>query len=74
LGHSFGLEIHENPRFNTTDKTVLKTGMVMTVEPGIYIKGWGGIRIEDDILITKNGHEILSKNAPKQFEELCLNS
>ncbi|MDR1924154.1 MAG: Xaa-Pro peptidase family protein, partial [Planctomycetaceae bacterium] len=39
LGHSFGLEIHENPRFNTTDKTVLKTGMVMTVEPGIYIKG-----------------------------------
>ncbi|MDR2763157.1 MAG: Xaa-Pro peptidase family protein [Planctomycetaceae bacterium] len=72
LGHSLGLEIHENPRFNLKDNTILKAGMVMTVEPGIYIKNWGGIRIEDDILVTKNGCEILSKHVPKNFDEYVL--
>ncbi|MCL2743690.1 MAG: aminopeptidase P family protein [Planctomycetaceae bacterium] len=72
LGHSFGLKIHENPRFSPSQSTVLKVGMVMTVEPGIYIQDWGGVRIEDDILITKDGCEILSKDVPKAFDEMCV--
>ena len=71
LGHSIGLQIHEDPRFAPGDKTVLKPGMVLTVEPGIYLKGWGGIRIEDDILVTKTGCEVLSRAVPKTFEEMC---
>ena len=70
LGHSIGLQIHENPRFASGDKTVLKTGMVLTVEPGIYLKGWGGVRIEDDILVTKSGCEVLSKGVPKAWDEV----
>jgi len=70
LGHSIGLEVHENPRFRSDDGTVLKAGMVLTVEPGIYLKGWGGVRIEDDILVTKSGCEVLSKDVPKSFEEM----
>jgi Xaa-Pro aminopeptidase len=70
LGHAIGLEIHESPRFTVDNNTVLKPGMVMTVEPGIYLKGWGGVRIEDDILITKTGCEVLSRSLPKSFEEI----
>jgi Xaa-Pro aminopeptidase len=70
LGHSIGLRIHEDPRFAPGNKTVLKPGMVMTVEPGIYLKGWGGIRIEDDVLVTKSGCEVLSRDVPKAFEEM----
>lgn len=57
LGHSFGLDIHEPPRFaqNNQGDVILKPGMIMTVEPGIYIPNWGGVRIEDDILITQDG-------------------
>jgi Xaa-Pro aminopeptidase len=68
LGHSIGLQVHEDPRFRKGDKTVLKPGMVLTVEPGIYLKGWGGVRIEDDILVTKSGCEVLSQDVPKTFE------
>ncbi|MDR0327191.1 MAG: Xaa-Pro peptidase family protein [Planctomycetaceae bacterium] len=70
LGHSIGRRIHEDPRFAPGNKTILKPGMVMTVEPGIYLKGWGGIRIEDDVLVTKSGCEVLSRDVPKAFDEM----
>lgn len=60
LGHGFGLEIHENPRMAPINDAPLKAGMVITVEPGIYLPGWGGVRIEDDILVTKDGHRVLT--------------
>lgn len=66
LGHSVGLEIHENPSFSPRDETILKPGMVLTVEPGIYLTNWGGVRIEDLIAVTSDGCEILSKS-PKHL-------
>ena len=69
LGHSLGLEIHENPRFNPTDETILQPGMVMTVEPGIYIPGRFGVRIEDMVVITSDGFENLT-HYPKQLTVL----
>lgn len=68
LGHGIGLETHEAIRFSPSSKDVLKPGMVVTIEPGIYLPGWGGIRIEDDILVTKDGHAVLT-STPKTFEE-----
>lgn len=66
LGHSFGMEIHESPRFSKLSDDVMKPGMIMTVEPGIYLPGFGGVRIEDDIVITETGIKILT-HAPKSF-------
>ena len=62
LGHSLGLGVHDGPGLSQTSNVVLEPGMVMTVEPGIYIEGWGGIRIEDDVVVTESGCEILSKS------------
>lgn len=61
LGHGLGIECHESPRLSPTDETILSVGMVVTVEPGIYIEGVGGVRIEDDILVTVDGYEIITK-------------
>lgn len=72
LGHGIGLEVHEAPRLAQNQKTVLQPGMIVTVEPGIYIPGWGGVRIEDDILVTRSGHEVLT-DVPKNLDECVLN-
>ncbi|MBN1218787.1 MAG: aminopeptidase P family protein [Anaerolineae bacterium] len=65
LGHSLGLAIHENPRFSYLYKEEIPAGAVMTVEPGIYIPGWGGVRHEDVVLVQDGGVEILT-SAPKE--------
>ncbi|UTR14475.1 Xaa-Pro peptidase family protein [Salipaludibacillus sp. LMS25] len=62
-GHGLGMEVHERPGLSHRSDKRLKAGMVVTVEPGIYVAGIGGTRIEDDILITDNGNNILSKSS-----------
>jgi Xaa-Pro aminopeptidase len=71
LGHGMGLLIHESPRLAAKNQTVLRPGMIVTVEPGIYLPGWGGIRIEDDILVTRHGHEVLT-HLPKQLDDIII--
>ncbi|WP_078552913.1 M24 family metallopeptidase [Bacillus alkalicellulosilyticus] len=61
-GHGLGLEVHEAPTLSIKSETVLEPGMVVTVEPGIYITGVGGTRIEDDVLITADGHRSFTKS------------
>jgi Xaa-Pro aminopeptidase len=68
-GHGLGLEIHEGPRLGKRDKTRLASGMAITIEPGAYIEGFGGIRIEDTVVVTGNGCEVLTPT-PKELMTL----
>jgi Xaa-Pro aminopeptidase len=54
-GHGIGLEVHESPRVRANSDDVLSIGMVITLEPGIYLPEWGGVRLEDDFLVTREG-------------------
>src|SRR5262245_3062415 len=71
LGHGLGMEIHEAPRLRKESDTILQSGMIVTVEPGIYLPDWGGIRIEDDVLVTSDGCEVLS-HLPKALDSVRL--
>lgn len=68
-GHGLGLEVHEIPRLGRGEKAILEEGMVVTVEPGVYLEGVGGIRIEDDVLVSSRGAVVLT-TATREFLEL----
>ena len=68
-GHGLGLEIHEAPKLARKEKSKLKAGMVITIEPGVYVEGLGGIRVEDTLLVTENGCQIMTPT-PKEFVRL----
>ena len=69
LGHGVGLELHEFPFMGKGCKFKIRRGSVITIEPGIYIPDWGGIRIEDDVVLTDKGLQILN-NSPREFLQL----
>jgi Xaa-Pro aminopeptidase len=69
LGHGIGLIVHDLPKLNARSTETLSPNMVITIEPGIYIPNWGGVRIEDDVAVTPSGAQILSK-LPKEIIEL----
>ena len=69
LGHGIGLAVHEDPAVNGENQSIVKEGMVFTIEPGIYIPDWGGVRIEDMVLVTPNGAELLTY-LPTELREI----
>lgn len=71
VGHGIGLEVHEGPIINRRSKEILEENMVFTIEPGIYIPGWGGVRIEDMVLVSSSGCSVLS-NIPKEFKDIVI--
>lgn len=70
LGHGLGLEVHEAPSLSWRSTETLVAGMVVTVEPGIYLPGVGGVRIEDEVLVTSTGHRVLSRLAREPDEAI----
>jgi Xaa-Pro aminopeptidase len=71
LGHGIGLEVHEAPKVRANSEDTLEAGMVITIEPGVYIPNWGGVRIEDDVLVTYDGCRLLS-TLPREAVELVV--
>lgn len=66
LGHGIGVEIHEAPGVSTRGEIILEENMTITIEPGIYVEGFGGVRIEDDVIVKKDGCEVMNKS-PKEL-------
>jgi Xaa-Pro aminopeptidase len=71
LGHGLGLQVHEGPNIRSSSDDLLETGMVFTVEPGVYVPSWGGVRIEDDVLVTSDGCEVLT-SVPKTWDSIFV--
>jgi Xaa-Pro aminopeptidase len=71
LGHGVGLCVHEAPALNERAEGTLAEGMVITVEPGIYLPGWGGVRIEDLVCVRRDGAEVLT-SVPKDLDAVCV--
>ncbi len=68
LGHGIGIEVHEKPSLGPSSKDIIEQGMVFSIEPGIYVKGIGGVRIEDLVLVNNNKVELLTKSEKKLIE------
>jgi Xaa-Pro aminopeptidase len=68
LGHGIAIEVHSGPRLSGLSTDKLKVNNVVTVEPGVYFAGWGGVRIEDDVVVTRTGCKVLNQATKKLLE------